>query len=312
MQANTAHQQKHMDVTTILREEISRKRKILDASVTDSSKKYMRTIDILDEKQASNVSEADKDTSEMPPKKYSLDEYQTSVETTVDDINAEKVLTIQDTIMPRQSQYAVELNVQARKSSVKIGQSVDKLTKRDAVLRKYESQLGEISPQLFKKDRSRCYTLVYVFWKKLLFEWETHFNNMSSIEQSSLHNKQESDIQKQTADNMKPLFKLLKAPSGEDDVVIQLVVEMCMHMHQREYLKANDAYLRLSIGNAAWPIGVTAVGMHERSADAKIAVGKVAHVLNDETTRKYVQGLKRLMTFCQKLYPNSDHSKMVG
>ncbi len=30
----------------------------------------------------------------------------------------------------------------------------------------------------------------------------------------------------------------------------------------RSYQKANDAYLRLSIGNAAWPIGVTFVGIH--------------------------------------------------
>lgn len=29
----------------------------------------------------------------------------------------------------------------------------------------------------------------------------------------------------------------------------------------RQYQRANDAYLRLSIGNAPWPIGVTMVGL---------------------------------------------------
>ena len=44
-----------------------------------------------------------------------------------------------------------------------------------------------------------------------------------------------------------------------------------MYMQEREYLKANDSYLRLSIGNAPWPIGVTMVGIHERSAREKIS-----------------------------------------
>jgi pre-mRNA-splicing factor 18 len=49
------------------------------------------------------------------------------------------------------------------------------------------------------------------------------------------------------------------------------VTEICMYMQEREYLKANDSYLRLSIGNAPWPIGVTMVGIHERSAREKIS-----------------------------------------
>lgn len=66
-------------------------------------------------------------------------------------------------------------------------------------------------------------------------------------------------------------------------------------MQMREYLRANDAYLRLSIGNAPWPIGVTMVGIHERSGREKIFSNNVAHVLNDETSRKYIQSLKRLV-----------------
>lgn len=78
----------------------------------------------------------------------------------------------------------------------------------------------------------------------------------------------------------------------------------------RQYQRANDSYLRLSIGNAPWPIGVTMVGcaeilfatsltyiavasIHERSAREKISSDQVAHVLNDEVSRKYIQSLKR-------------------
>jgi pre-mRNA-splicing factor 18 len=64
-------------------------------------------------------------------------------------------------------------------------------------------------------------------------------------------------------------------------------------MQKREYQAANDSYLRLSIGNAAWPIGVTMVGIHERSAREKIGQDSVAHVLNDEVSRKYIQSVKR-------------------
>jgi pre-mRNA-splicing factor 18 len=37
----------------------------------------------------------------------------------------------------------------------------------------------------------------------------------------------------------------------------------------------------------------------------------VAHILNDETQRKYIQAVKRLMSFAQIKYPN-DPSKNIG
>jgi pre-mRNA-splicing factor 18 len=38
------------------------------------------------------------------------------------------------------------------------------------------------------------------------------------------------------------------------------------------------------------------VGIHERSGREKIFSNNVAHVLNDETSRKYIQSLKRLVS----------------
>eukprot|EP00049_Salpingoeca_infusionum_P006099 m.101323 g.101323 ORF g.101323 m.101323 type:complete len:187 (+) comp13197_c0_seq1:240-800(+) len=89
---------------------------------------------------------------------------------------------------------------------------------------------------------------------------------------------------------------------GEDILVgLREMVEWLM---QREYIEANNAYLRVAISNAPWPIGVTNVGIHSRTGREKIFAQKIAHVLNDEKQRKYLQALKRLMTFCQKRYPN--------
>ena len=42
--------------------------------------------------------------------------------------------------------------------------------------------------------------------------------------------------------------------------VLGRIAEIVYYMQQRQYQRANDSYLRLSIGNAPWPIGVTMVG----------------------------------------------------
>ena len=62
-----------------------------------------------------------------------------------------------------------------------------------------------------------------------------------------------------------------------------------------------------SAGNQAWPIGVTSIGIHERSSREKIShvmnTGGAAHIMNDEATRKYLQAMKRLLTVMQRLFP---------
>ena len=41
--------------------------------------------------------------------------------------------------------------------------------------------------------------------------------------------------------------------------VLDFVYQISIALEVRDYPKAEDLYLRLSIGNAAWPLGVTAV-----------------------------------------------------
>ena len=66
----------------------------------------------------------------------------------------------------------------------------------------------------------------------------------------------------------------------------------------------------MAIGNAPWPVGVTRSGIHQRPGSAKSYVSNIAHVLNDETQRKYIQAFKRLMTKTQE-YHTADPSKCV-
>lgn len=120
-------------------------------------------------------------------------------------------------------------------------------------------------------------------------------------------------VYKQSMRFMEPLWKSLDTKTLDDELKVGLWM-MVQYMRDRNYLAANDVYLKLAIGNSPWPIGVTSVGIHERSAREKIshvmnASGK-AHIMNDEATRKYFQAIKRLMSNLQRLYP-TDPSRSI-
>ncbi|KAK5811195.1 uncharacterized protein LOC108469631 [Gossypium arboreum] len=143
---------------------------------------------------------------------------------------------------------------------------------------------------------------ILVFFKRLLNEWKQELDEMGEAEKRTAKGKSMVATFKQCARYLNPLFKFCRKKVLPDDIrqALLVVVECCM---KRDYLAAMDHYIKMAIGNAPWPIGVTMVGIHERSAREKIYTNSVAHIMNDETTRKYLQSVKRLMTFCQRRYP---------
>lgn len=90
------------------------------------------------------------------------------------------------------------------------------------------------------------------------------------------------------------------------------MVEIVKAAQEKRYVDANDGYLRLSIGKAAWPIGVTMVGIHERSAREKIGGNEKGHVMGDEVTRKFLQAIKRCLSFAQVRWPPEDIRQLMG
>ena len=74
--------------------------------------------------------------------------------------------------------------------------------------------------------------------------------------------------------NIKPLLKLLKKEKLNMEILdsLYLIVQYSL---MKQYTKANDKYMALSIGNSPWPIGVTMVGIHERSGRSKIFTSQV-------------------------------------
>ncbi|KAJ1991347.1 hypothetical protein H4R33_001410 [Dimargaris cristalligena] len=184
-----------------------------------------------------------------------------------------------------------------------------KRARQEVFMSEYDTTL--LNRDLLKSDPSLAYTLVYVYLKRLLFEWGDDLAQRPEEIRTSGPGKRETATQRLSSEHLEPLFKRLKRQRVESDI-IDLIVEIARCLQAREYLQANEAYLQMSIGNAAWPIGVTMVGIHARSAREKISSNQVAHVLNTEEQRKWIQSLKRLMTFAQNKYPPTDGAKAVG
>ncbi|GAA5870933.1 hypothetical protein JCM8547_000036 [Rhodosporidiobolus lusitaniae] len=164
---------------------------------------------------------------------------------------------------------------------------------------------------LVKTNPHKVYPQVYHAFKRVLKEWELSLDARPDAIKRSAQGKMAAATHATSAEYLKPLFKSLRKRDLPPDVLPNLA-EIAHFMQTREYLRASDAYLRLSIGNAPWPIGVTMVGIHERSGREKIHSNNVAHVLNDETSRKYIQSLKRLLTFAQAVRPPDDVSQKMG
>lgn len=171
-----------------------------------------------------------------------------------------------------------------------------------------------------KKNPDKLYEKLYRYLRVICQEWSKSMDERDPEVKNSPEGQEALKIQQQCLEDFRPLIKSLKrkvfpiarhslTKNLEPDV-FQLITEMMYYCQQREYLQASDIYYKLSIGNAAWPIGVVAVGIHERSSADKIQYA--SHVFNDEATRKWVQGTKRWLTFAQAKWPPADGRKMMG
>lgn len=130
------------------------------------------------------------------------------------------------------------------------------------------------------------------FVKEMLYTWS---DNIDEQYPSAVLLETKRDL-------VKLLYKL-RSGKLDPDVVVSLGT--IVHYIQTEQLTmANEAYLKLSIGNVAWPIGVRDVGIHARAADAKIAGDdklKLANIMKSESTRRWLVAVKRLINYSEKL-----------
>lgn len=164
------------------------------------------------------------------------------------------------------------------------------------------------------------------FLVSLLERWGRELNARPETIKRSDEGKKEAGTHRQTMENLRPLMDSLQKYVCNSDIRTQLaylyaylgilvaifsLIHICrLCIIDRDYIRANNAYMQMAIGNAPWPVGVTRSGIHQRPGSAKAYVSNVAHVLNDETQRKYIHGVKRLMSKCQT-YFKANPSKCV-
>ncbi|OII77457.1 pre-mRNA-splicing factor 18 [Cryptosporidium andersoni] len=173
-----------------------------------------------------------------------------------------------------------------------------------------EEEISIVSEDIKQENNESKGEFVLRWISIQLEELKKQLKSRSIEEAESNKGKQESAQYYQTERDLKPLIRLLRSESQMDKEVLDKLYEIVQCCCSREYIKAHDKYIELAIGNAPWPMGVTMVGIHERASRTKIFSSHIAHVLNDETTRKYIQMFKRLITHCQRQRP-TDPSKMV-
>lgn len=132
--------------------------------------------------------------------------------------------------------------------------------------------------------------MVFIWCKKMLKTWKKKLGPEGG-KPDDWHNTAEGKIEdgkyKMCMASIRPLLKELKKNKLSSEILdsLYIIVQYCL---MKEYMKADDKYLALGIGNSPWPMGVTMVGIHERSGRSRIYTSQVAHVLNDETQRKYL------------------------
>ena len=140
-------------------------------------------------------------------------------------------------------------------------------------------------------------------WINIVLEdWELYIKeSISNKRIKSNIVKKELEKYQQCSQNVKPLLNLLQEKKL-NQVILDKLFTVMVFAENKDLLNANDRYIDLSIGNAAWPMGLTMVGIHQRTGKSSISPAQVAYILNDEITKKYLQSIRRILSFLQIRY----------
>ena len=133
--------------------------------------------------------------------------------------------------------------------------------------------------------------------KNILREWKKQLPSISSSCRPAAAKEAEKKF-RQCKTDIQPLLRMCKQKCVPK-AMLNHIHKITKSIDSREYKQAHDEYMLLAIGNAPWPMGVTAVGIHARRGRENIQEGKIAHAMDDEQTRKICASLKRILTYCQ-------------
>jgi len=143
---------------------------------------------------------------------------------------------------------------------------------------------------------------ILFFFRELVRDMGIQLDSRTAEKKNTALGRRGTAQYQQTKAFVRPFFRMCRKKTVPKDILKEMS-NIVKALKCKNYVRANDAYYRMAIGNAPWPMGVTMVGIHERSAREKISTSDQAHILNDETQRKYIQAIKRMMTFTQQQNP---------
>lgn len=92
------------------------------------------------------------------------------------------------------------------------------------------------------------------YFTLLLIEWAVMLSQRDAATQSSASGRAAYNSYLTVISDLTTMFRKMESETLEPELRPPLC-EIVRHIQRRQYVKANDAYLRVSIGKAAWPIG---------------------------------------------------------
>lgn len=102
-----------------------------------------------------------------------------------------------------------------------------------------------------KGNRAYDCQVVLNYFKFILKKWSHELNDREIDEKKTVQGKIETALHSQTCAYMKPLFRKLKTNTLQDDILESLInVVNCVL--KRNYIRANEFFLEMAIGNAPW------------------------------------------------------------
>lgn len=155
----------------------------------------------------------------------------------------------------------------------------------------------EIDPKDIRDNVEKVNLQVRAYLRYLLALWkEVLERNMAKEDDSD----EGLEILHQTEDEVDILLNRMRDKKLEPGVVTS-VSTLLHYIQQKNYRLANDSYIKMSIGTAAWPVGIVSVGLHDRAPEERFSGGNDdAQIMKDESTRRWLTAIKRLLTFAEK------------
>lgn len=114
-----------------------------------------------------------------------------------------------------------------------------------------ESEM-RLDPTAVAAEPELVYRQLDAWFRLVLREWRRALDERPVAVKESFQGKKAADAMRQAEEYMKPLFRHFKHRDLKPNVY-EKVCEIVVEAQNRRYVKANDVYLKLSIGNAYVP-----------------------------------------------------------